>query len=156
MKIIVDGYITSYSLYLLQSQLHLFFSFFFPLTMLIPTWSLLADLQANPFEYHDSYWGSCDSALWGFPPVATGKVWLQQMWGSFGAILSEFIFRSEGWFLPRMPIKGTIHCQYWAGEVSRFKFVLDFYFLAQNIGWERKFLFCIWYQCICIHECQIS
>lgn len=31
-----------------------------------------------------------------------------------------------------------------------------FFFLAQNIGWERKLLFCIWYQCICIHECQIS
>lgn len=117
-------------LFYLRSQLHLFFSID---KMWIPTLPWLADLQANPFEYHDSYWGSCDPTLWGLPSVATGKVWLQQMWGNFGAILSEFIFRSEGWFLPRMPIKRTIHRQYWAGEVSRSLFVSGvFFFFTEN------------------------
>lgn len=77
-------------------------------------------LQADPFEYNDSYWRSCDPTFWSLSPVATGKVWLQQVWNNFGAILSEFLFRSEGWFLPRMPIKRTIYYQCWAGEHTGF------------------------------------
>ena len=30
--------------------------------------------QADPFEYHDPDWGSCNQAFWSLPTATTGKV----------------------------------------------------------------------------------